>query len=115
MSFERKQDRRHSPLPLALVITFSLLALPYLVDVVYMEDHTPTHSAQEILSDKDDNAERESFQVFIYDLIKFVEFESVNLRAESALFHPDRFLERTVAPFEYLSIVSLISRPPPSI
>jgi hypothetical protein len=100
---------------MALVVVVSLLALPYLVDVGYMEDHTPTHSAQEILSDEDDTAEGEQFLVFTDELNHPAEIESIDLHASFGSFHPDRFLDRTVAPFQHLSIAPLISRPPPLV
>lgn len=108
----QKQDPGRFHLRLALVMTLSLLALPYIVDVGYMEDNTPTHSAQEILSDNDATPESETFLVTIYVLDNLVVIDSADLHASSS--PPAVFLERPVAPFEYLNIASLISRPPPS-
>ena len=98
---------------MALTIAIGLLALPYLVDVVYLGDLTPTHSAQEITCDKEkDSEERLVVSSTEYQLALII----VGVR-ECAPDYPSFLAEddvdRAVLPFEYLTTASLISRPPP--
>lgn len=104
-----------SPLRLALAITLGLLALPYLVDVVYMEDQTPTHSAQETLTDKDNIGEGDVFIAFGADEGHVATAEPTALEPSFGPFPRDNRHDRTVSPVKYLSIASLTSRPPPSV
>lgn len=89
--------------------------MPYMVDVGYMEDQTPTHSAQEILSDKDDIGDREVFLVLASDQDPVVAVELAALPPSPGGFLPQALEDRTVTPVEYLHIASLISRPPPAV
>jgi hypothetical protein len=114
ISIERYQ-KRYSLLRVLLALTVSLLAIPYLVDVGYMEDQTPTHSAQETLSDKDDIGEGDVFLAFGPEQDHAVAMEPAVVPPTHHPVPPDIFQDRTVAPIEYLNIASLISRPPPSV
>jgi hypothetical protein len=107
-----RHPRRRLPLRTALAIAVSLLALPYLVDVAYLGDLTPTHSAQEIINDKDKDYDEQVLVVFTdYEL------DHVGIRASEydlpLSFLAEDDVDRAVLPFEYLMTASLISRPPP--
>jgi hypothetical protein len=108
-----KQEASYFRLRIVLVIAISLLALPYLVDVGYAWDLTPTHSAQEILSDKDNDIDDEVSLGLAYVQDNAVVIETISLLPGLLALRPERFRERALSPFEYLSIASLISRPPP--
>ena len=107
--------RRCSPLRIVLALIVALLAIPYLVDVGYMEDQTPTHSAQETLSDKDDIGDGDVLVAFGSAQDHAIAADPAASPARPGSFRPDNFKNRTVTPVEYLNLASLISRPPPSV
>lgn len=106
-------------LKVALTIVVGVLSLPYLVDIAYMDDLTPTHSAQEIVIDKDKDFDDEVVVASAdwqhnrpFLLLDSADGPLEGLQRPS--FSQDRDdVDRAVEPFEYLITASLISRPPP--
>ena len=97
-----------------VVLFLSLLALPYLVDVAYYGDFTPTHFAQETFIEEDAQA--------LDDKSSFCSTDTQDDVVVSAIFPP---LERQTCAQDHLSAgdlflppylisASLVSRPPPA-
>ncbi len=91
------------------------LGLGIIVGLLYMEDQTPTHSAQEILGDEDHPGKHGLLLVLNDDSDDPILLESVALDPTTGLFRPDRIQNRTVGRIEPYSIASLTSRPPPAV
>ncbi len=96
-----------------LFLVLALLVLPYLIDVAYYGDFTPTHFAQENLinEDADPIEDKELLVISTHegdaDLVKF------GFAAAPLLWILERFSVRDVSSPQHLSSVSVISRPPP--
>jgi hypothetical protein len=95
----------------ALILTFFLL--PYLVDVAYYGDFTPTHSAQESVDTKNE-VDRFEYQKSLlcaddqaYSGGDSFRLQDVGTRCSSPA--------NSVAPPHYLFVASHTSRPPPTL
>jgi hypothetical protein len=97
-----------------VVFFLSLLALPYLVDVVYYGDFTPTHFAQETFIEEDAQALDDKGLSFIADDQDDAVVIKISSPAQWHTRTQNRSFARDVSPPQYLVAASLISRPPPS-
>jgi hypothetical protein len=107
-------DAHRLPLRISLIIALFFLSIPYLVDVGYLGDATPTHAAQEISTDYN----KESFDDILATFANVT--ATVALEEQETLPSPLSGSESDsddtpLAPYGYLSVASLISRPPPGI
>jgi hypothetical protein len=95
-----------------LIVAISFFALPYLVDVVYLDDLAPTHSAQEIVSDKDRDFDDEIrvAAVDVQQSERLIEHSDFLARRPSFL---RKGADSAFGRFEHLITASLISLPPP--
>jgi hypothetical protein len=105
-----RQSRR-----VVLVLALAFLFVPYLVDVVYLGDLTPTHFAQELATEDKDSE-------ITFDtgwLSTSVAADNSYLYEHSLVICPPRNVviilsNAKIFPLQYLDSASLISRPPPS-
>ena len=99
------------------VLVLAFLLLPYLVDVAYYGDFTPTHFAQKNVNDGEDGEE---------DLFAdgrgspFFADDQAHSGVEVGLSSLDSYtqssaLASAVLPSHYLFVASLTSRPPPAL
>lgn len=98
-----------------LFVLIALLALPYLVDVVYFGDFTPTHFAQE-------NLIEEEIQNFGEEDVSWPAESHVPTVRGDILLRYERFISslellswENCFPLQYLIAVSRTSRPPPAL
>src|SRR5262249_18366422 len=96
-------------------LAIALLALPYLVDVAFYGDFTPTHYAQETSLDEplQDVDGRDS--TLIGDDHTKVSQRNLYEPTLRSTFRHDLFAVRAISPFEYLMSASLLSLPPPAL
>jgi len=94
----------------AFVLAF--LLIPYLVDVAYYGDFTPTHYAQENISlDDDDRSDAQESLICPVDQ----QDTGGNDSLQHAEDHVAYKLDQSIVPPEHLFIISLTSRPPPTL
>lgn len=95
------------------VLILAFLLLPYLVDVAYYGDLTPTHYAQESLNNKKDvdRVDAQEFPLCADDPAHAGEAGFTLQDAGAQCSHPPS----TVLSPHYLFVVSLTSRPPPAL
>lgn len=95
-----------------LLVVIVVLGLPYLVDVAFYGDLTPTHFAQEVVDESIQNDD-EGYLVFLLPA------QNIPLGRKILLQHPVRTLSDvpldTSLPHDYLLFGSLISLPPPRV
>lgn len=96
-----------------IVLFLSLLVLPYLVDVAYYGDFTPTHFAQENLIDENPEALDDKGLSLIADDQDDAVVIKISSPAQWHTRTQNRSFARDVSPPQYLVAASLISRPPP--
>jgi len=105
-----RQSRR-----VVLVLALAFLFVPYLVDVVYLGDLTPTHFAQELATEDKDSE-------IAYDtgwLSTSVAADNAPVYEHSLVICPPRNVviilsNAKIFSLQHLASASLISRPPPS-
>lgn len=109
------QHRRNSRLTnSAGILVIALLALPYLLDVAYYGDFTPTHFAQENLIDENPEAlDDKELSIIATDQDEAVVIK-VSSPAQRHSSTQHRCSGGDVSPPQYLIAASLISRPPPA-
>jgi len=106
------QDLRALPPGGGIVLVFVFLLLPYLIDVAYYGDFTPTHYAQENLDNEESahSAVAKASLLFAHDQAMSgagVRFPGPDVTPQDSLQAGDFLLS------EHLFLDSLISRPPP--
>lgn len=89
-----------------------LFALPYLVDVAYCEDLSPSHNAQAVLGDGEEVDPSEAKDCASLPDDPFDHLSSPCALWKAGLSRPFCKATASVSP-QYLLIASLISRPPP--
>lgn len=99
---------------IVLLLAFTLLVIPYLVDVVYLGDLTPTHFAQEFETEDQDC--QTTFDIGFVSTTSVIDdsgFDEVSpsLRPPGALL---AVASAKIFLLQYLASAALISRPPPS-
>lgn len=96
-----------------VLFVIALLALPYIIDVAYYGDFTPTHFAQENLIDEDPEAlDDKGLSLIADDQDDAVDIK-ISSHAQRHTGTRDRFSAGDVSPPQNLVAASLISRPPP--
>lgn len=95
----------------SFILILAFLLLPYVVDVAYYGDLTPTHSAQENIKKSDDDGS------YAQDSYLCADDQAHSGEAGLTLHDPVvqyYALEKTIFPPQYLYLASLASRPPPA-
>jgi hypothetical protein len=96
-----------------ILFVIAVLALPYLVDVAFYGDFTPTHYAQEIVSDEDpQNSDDQNFSSATNDQAHLLLIETP-LPDRPHISAKDRGSSWAISPLQPLISSLLISRPPP--
>ena len=97
---------------LILFVVITILGLPYLVDVAFYGDLTPTHFAQEVVADENIQNDDGDFSVPLL-------IDTLIVREMTLMQRPIRMASRlstpTILPREYLISASLTSLPPPRL
>jgi len=95
-----------------LFLFIALMALPYLVDVAYCEDLTPSHSAQALLGDASeaDPSETKAAIPLVGDQYALAGIQWAVLKKDVLC---QAFQSRMVVVAQHLSLALLTSRPPP--
>ena len=108
------RDAHRLPLKISLIIALCFLAIPYLVDVGYLGDATPAHAAQEISIDNTKESFDDILATFA-NVIASVAFEEQDTLPPPLSNSESDSNDTPLAAYGYLSVASLISRPPPAI
>jgi len=96
-----------------MLFVVAFLALPYLVDVAFYGDYTPTHYAQEIVADEDtQDIDDKNFSSAPTDQSHLLLIETP-LPDRPHISAKDRGSSWAIFPLQLLISSLLISRPPP--
>ena len=109
MNFSLRGYRRNFlPERSALFIVLALISLPYLTDVAFLGDFTPTHFAQENVTESE-HVEAQDGQAFTV----IVDDHEKTLSPTWRGFPRDHVASVPIFPFQCLLTTSSSSRPPP--
>lgn len=114
MNFLSSLYRRSARGRKGVVLALALFVLPYLVDVAYYGDFTPTHFAQENAIEEDILSLDDKGASHVGDQQDNVVASEIVIPVEPCTCMQDRPPAGSPFPRQYLISASLISRPPPA-